>query len=940
MTLSGFRWPHLMCIVVLLQGSIMSALENDREQPDATTEAGAGENLLINGGFSTGLAPWGWDQRYIQAAGAEAWTSFDANGSPSSGSAFLTVAQAGRARQLLQCVRLAGGQVYEFGARVYFPSGQANEGRAVIGYVEYASPDCSGTFTGFGVLQYLPSTTKNIWQQMRAKPPLAPTAGSMQVIIGPLLSTPGTLSAYFDDAYVTIVPASVVVSAQPEALIQQPGQGGVSTTYTLTNVGEVPTTVTLAQQGSFFSQTPASFILQPRGNQVITVSTFAQAAGAYNGASIPSGDGIPAGTAVPIRLAVVASSGAQNSLPAENRVDVSAPENVLQFDGSIEFSNPGTGTLRGTAASDVPWIVPSPNLVTIEPGGKAAVPFRMDRSLRSNEERIAGSATGSLFLRYLTDAAAKSGEEVGPLDTSTSGSASTTMKDSLALAINLNDLPALDDSVVLFLPGVGHAQGSVGTFISDLSIAASKKIGLSSRLDIYYTPTGASSGSLQLSRDLIPDQLLNLADIVNSYFGRDGETGTLQLRTLQPDLLAIGATVFNKSNAAGTYGTAIPVLRSDRSLRVGETSYLTGLAGRSTSTHTNMILQETAGHATRVDLSFLSASGSPVGDPRIVDLAPFSVTRLEDAVPPGAVSATLRNRFDSTGRFLAYATPVDKALELDGTRKGGDTWVVADWPQILKYARSKPVIIPVAGVASGANNTLYRTDISVMNTGDREATGRISFRAPGLATVVREVRLGAQQTAIYANVLQSLFGITTNQTGYLIFEPVSPASAPWLLSARIYATVGQQVATFGTGIPALALTSAMINGQTRRFSGFDDSGEATIQARRPATFRSNLGLVETAGKAVRVRATLYNVLPEGSTALASVFIFKDFDLAPGEFRLISRIANEILGSRRNQYRSDLRDLYLDVAVVSGEGAVVTFLSSIDNGTADQIIQVP
>ena len=86
--------------------------------------------------------------------------------------------------------------------------------------------------------------------------------------------------------------------------------------------------------------------------------------------------------------------------------------------------------------------------------------------------------------------------------------------------------------------------------------------------------------------------------------------------------------------------------------------------------------------------------------------------------------------------------------------------------------------------------------------------------------------------------------------------------------------------------------------------------------------------------------TLHNVLPEGATALSAATIFKKYTLAPYAVLSLNGIAQEILGTRRSQYRTDLKDLFVDVAVVEGSGAVIPFLSSIDNGSADQVLQVP
>ena len=59
-------------------------------------------------------------------------------------------------------------------------------------------------------------------------------------------------------------------------------------------------------------------------------------------------------------------------------------------------------------------------------------------------------------------------------------------------------------------------------------------------------------------------------------------------------------------------------------------------------------------------------------------------------------------------------------------------------------------------------------------------------------------------------------------------------------------------------------------------------------------------------------------------------------LAPHQFSLIS-VANLVAES--NPLVDDLRDVRIDVTVVSGDGAVIPFAASTDNGTADQILRL-
>ena len=123
-------------------------------------------------------------------------------------------------------------------------------------------------------------------------------------------------------------------------------------------------------------------------------------------------------------------------------------------------------------------------------------------------------------------------------------------------------------------------------------------------------------------------------------------------------------------------------------------------------------------------------------------------------------------------------------------------------------------------------------------------------------------------------------------------------------------------------------------------SGFDDAGDDTVNAATPATFRTNVGLIETSGKEVTVRVTLCNVVSENSRSMSASLPNHDYVLAPNQFLMLHQIAKQVLGDDRDKaFRGDLKNLYVEFQVVEGEGSVVVFTSSIDNGTGDQVLKM-
>ena len=141
--------------------------------------------------------------------------------------------------------------------------------------------------------------------------------------------------------------------------------------------------------------------------------------------------------------------------------------------------------------------------------------------------------------------------------------------------------------------------------------------------------------------------------------------------------------------------------------------------------------------------------------------------------------------------------------------------------------------------------------------------------------------------------------------------------------------------TFGTGVPSLPLSTALRLGQSRVIAGLEVASKRTIERKKPGTFRTNIGLVEVAGATARVRVTV-TYADVGSVVSASRIGILEFALEPNAFLLISNLA-DLIGQASAS--ADLRNVQLKFQLISGEGAVIPFTSSVDNGTADQVFRV-
>lgn len=719
------------------------------------------------------------------------------------------------------------------------------------------------------------------------------------------------------------VKPNIVLSVAPEPLLQ-----GSTTRFTLTNTGNLSVDLVLTiGNGDFFTFSPTSFSLGVGASQRIEVTGLSRPPGEYQGLIVASSSSGESHQLVPIRMNVLEAPGGGSITadPTSNRVDLSAPPDTNPS-GTAEFKNRGTGRLSGVLGADVPWIVPESGVVTIEPGQSRTVNFTIDRKLRPDFDDLNSSTTGTLSLFYLSGSSG-----TGPVFRSTQATSvsrsSVQVNDTPVAAASRAIIPVLPPGeIAWYLPGAGHVQGGVGLFLSDFSLTNTGSTALPSGTKLLFLPNGSSSTGalLQVLGALKTDSPLSFKDVIKSVFQRE-QLGSLQVRGPAATGVVLAATVFNVSNPLGYYGTQIPSFRSDRSIGAGDRLVLTGLRKDATG-YSNLYLQETSGNDALSHVEYLDLNGQVL---RAVDqpVGAFTlVQRLSDA-PDGAVAAFVTLAASGAGRIVAYATPVDS--------RSGDAWSVADWGRQSGYGGSEAVVIPVAGVAPGANNTLFRTDVSITNRGATTGTGLLTYYPRDGAAISRVITLTPSATRTELNVVANLFAVPTTSLGWLRFEPQAGSFA---VSSRTYNTARDGVATFGTGVPAVSVSSALRNGQSRKFGGLTDSSLESVNALRPGTFRTNAFLVEVAGRPATVRISIrYTAL--GTTASQNVRGSRDIALAPNQLVNIQRITADLLGASRDLNFRDMDNVQLDVEVVGGEGAVIPALSMTENGTGDSILRI-
>ncbi|MBI2212429.1 MAG: hypothetical protein HYU52_02190 [Acidobacteria bacterium] len=749
-----------------------------------------------------------------------------------------------------------------------------------------------------------------------------PAQGTFYLTVALLESPPGTNEFLYADLF-TLPGArrfgpAIVVSGLPRGLFQRIGTGGAVDDFFVTNIGNAPGNVQLSQNGDFFSMSPTSFTLAAGVRERIKLVAGSRSEGFYKGEAIVNVNGQPV-YAVPIRLlAANPPSGEARLRALIPRVDISGAPNTSPR-GSVTFSNTGSATIKGFPISDSPWLVPDDGLITIAPGGTASVGFTSRRELR-HDDQLPG-ISGMLSFVYLLGTSG--GTAKSTLEATSTSAAGVIVTDTSQPTTTAGAIPPLSQGeVAVVIPGVGHVVGSVGEFVSDLSIVNGVLGATVGDMRLYYSSTSASKSGPNTT--LAPTEAMNLADVITGYFGETGQVGTIQLRTKSLGSLSTSANVFNKSNPDGTYGTAIPTFRTDRAVSPGQKLVITGLRQNATA-HTNIYLQEMSGTGQAVaQIDFYNSAGAKIGSVTPPAISPFGLGSVFAAVPAGAVAAVVT---PASGRLVAYATPVDDL--------SGDTWAVADWSRQFQLNGTERSIIPVAGAVAGANNSNFRTDLSITCTGGGQGSIRLVYYPSGSGPITRSLSLGPNQSSELEDVVPTFFNVAGTSVGWISVEP---QDGSFVVTSRTYTKTEGNPATFGTGVATVPPALGLELGESRTFGGLEDSTTATVTSKQGATFRTNIGLIEVSGQAATARVSVYfatgtQLAAGGATAV------KDFALTPNGYLALNGIVRQIVGDSRDSEFPDLRGVSVKVEVVSGSGTIVPYATATDNGTNDTVLRL-
>ncbi len=156
----------------------------------------AGQNLLTNPGFT--VDPGGWDSF---GSGVLLWSTEDADGSDSSGSASLGVFSGGEGFGVSQCVAAVGGSWHRFAASINISTDPRVLGTAAVAVNWYDGPNCTGIH--LSTVQTPAATTHGSWENVHSAAVADVDAVSALFYIYVLKNQAGTdvYGAFVDNAF-------------------------------------------------------------------------------------------------------------------------------------------------------------------------------------------------------------------------------------------------------------------------------------------------------------------------------------------------------------------------------------------------------------------------------------------------------------------------------------------------------------------------------------------------------------------------------------------------------------------------------------------------------------------------------------------------------------------------------------------------------------------
>jgi|GEM_PF-300548 len=450
----------------------------------------------------------------------------------------------------------------------------------------------------------------------------------------------------------------------------------------------------------------------------------------------------------------------------------------------------------------------------------------------------------------------------------------------------------------LILPGL-RAQGAAGSFFRT-SMWLTNPGSSDTVVRLRYVPTGPNGGAEETALiTILSKRSVAIQDVLGDAFGASANTsGTFVVEVAAGNTTPlVTSRTFNDAGAKGTFGQYIPAVPLSAS-QAGD-AFLEGLGGDAANRSNVGVLNLTSS-SIDATLTVRDENGNVKGNPIPITVpshASVQINAVNNAAGAGPLSV-FSVRISATGSFFAFASKLDN--------KTSD-------PIFIPSTLSPLATQWIDGVGSliGANNTLFKSNLSLTNRNGTAATVNVALtpRSATAPTATTSLIVPAGATKFFNDAVSELF---TFQGAASLSITTSP-STPVVAWARTYSDKGAD-GTLGQFIPGFGV-SDLIGTKGAILQGLSQN----------SGFRTNSGIVNTSAASVSVTISVRKA--DGTKAGEKVYT-----PAGGQSLFISQVIRDITGN-------DATDAYLEV-VPATPGAIYAWASFVDNVSTDQTFVRP
>lgn len=443
------------------------------------------------------------------------------------------------------------------------------------------------------------------------------------------------------------------------------------------------------------------------------------------------------------------------------------------------------------------------------------------------------------------------------------------------------------------VPAGAHAAGSEGTnWRTDLRLVNPSDTAVA--VTVYLLKANVDNSGLEDSIQVTvgPGGQNIVQDVFFSSFGFEG-TGALLVECGAADLVVTTRT-YNQV-PGGTYGQFIPAVPVQDALQPGDEGHILYLA-KSDGFRTNLGFAATTPQGGMVTVSLFLSNGGHGGQNSFT-FSPYGQRQVNDifaAIGAGADTGA-RIVVTTNAPVIVYASVVDE-------NTGDPVAVMA----VRESQAAREQVVSAAARAGGAEGSVWRTDLRIFNPASETALVEFTYHKKGrtgAGQAEATISVGGGNFDTYDDAMMSIFGLSSANGAIRVVS-----SHPVLIFTR---TFNQGVlGTYGQAIPGEPLDGALLLGQMRVFTGLSNDG-----------FRSNAGFVNVSNDDAQVDISVWDAsgVSRGNLSV---------DLGPNEMNQV----DDILG------QAGVGPGFTGSASVVSDGAVVPFVSVIDNASNDPVYE--